>query len=455
MGAQLKIVGATPKSLKEQMREAAYAAIDRLVDELPNKIDGEDLESISDATGEAMRPVSAAVFKQGLLSRGQSELVARSCACPKCGATLKNPKMASRKIDTMHGAVEIERPYFYCRSCCAGFCPFDSKVGLASAAKQFDLQKRAAELMAEVPFETASRLFEKLTGQSISDHCLHEIGERLAEASDIVDVLPTAKKINEIIAEHANDSGWRPMLAVAADGAHLPTRPKEAGRAEKRGAGEWREAKGFRIYMVGKERIEQIMSWHQIANEEEFGESLAFAATLIPQDKVRIALLGDGAPWLWKHMTKSFPTGKEVLDYYHCSEHVHKLAEIQYEKDPDAQASWIESTMVRLHAGEVGAVVWGLERMNPASDLAADEIRKLVGYLENNAHRIDYDAAKRGGYPRGSGGIESANKFICHVRMKRSGAWWYTINGNAMLRLRCSIYNATFDEVFAKYKKFN
>ena len=192
--------------------------------------------------------------------------------------------------------------------------PFDEKVGLASSVKQHDLQKRAAKLLAEVPYETASRLFKELTGQTMSDYFLHQLGEELSDASDISRLLPSASRVEEIIAEHSKDSGWRPVLAVADDGAHLPTRPREAGRAEKRGAGEWREAKGFRIYMVGKDRIEQIMSWHQISNEEEFGEALAFAATLIPQDKVRVALLGDGAPWLWKHMAKSFPTDKEVLD---------------------------------------------------------------------------------------------------------------------------------------------
>jgi len=59
---------------------------------------------------------------------------------------------------------------------------------------------------------------------------------------------------------------------------------------------------------------------------------------------------------------------------------------------------------------------------------------------------------KQGQDPRGSGAFESANKFICHVRMKRSGAWWHVINGNDMLRLRCSIYNGTFDDVFKQYK---
>lgn len=152
-------------------------------------------------------------------------------------------------------------------------------------------------------------------------------------------------------------------------------------------------------------------------------------------------------------MVAAFPGGKEILDYYHCSEHIHKLAEKQYPGDKGRQAAWIETTMARLNEGEAEAVVWGLQRMDPPNADARAEIERLITYLRNNAHRIDYKKMKRGQYPRGSGAIESANKFICHVRMKRSGAWWYVINGNDMLRLGCAMYNETFDDVFKRYKE--
>src|SRR6266850_3882287 len=47
----------------------------------------------------------------------------------------------------------------------------------------------------------------------------------------------------------------------------------------------------------------------------------------------------------------------------------------------------------------------------------------------------------------------SANKFICHVRLKRSGPWWYVANAHQMLALRCAKYNGTFDQVFARYRQ--
>lgn len=68
----------------------------------------------------------------------------------------------------------------------------------------------------------------------------------------------------------------------------------------------------------------------------------------------------------------------------------------------------------------------------PYSKLAKEEIRKLIGYLRNNREKTHYRGDRIGGYPIGSGGIESANKFICHTRMKRSGAWWVKETGNEM-----------------------
>jgi hypothetical protein len=243
-------------------------------------------------------------------------------------------------------------------------------------------------------------------------------------------------------------------LVVAADGAHVPTRAK-AKRNEKRGAGRWQEAKGFRIYLLSQDRIIHLASWHQIQNEEQFGKDLAVVASRIPQHQVRIGLLGDGAEWLWKHMTYCFPKGRQVLDYYHCVEHIHKVAKVQYGEKSQQALEWVESTVSRLFFAEVNSVIGGLRRMKPKDSEAGEEIRKLVGYLDHNRDRIHYQGDRIGGYPIGSGGIESANKFICHTRLKRSGAWWVKETGNEMLRIRCAVYNGTYDKVFVRYKNAN
>src|SRR5438105_6197747 len=109
--------------------------------------------------------------------------------------------------------------------------------------------------------------------------------------------------------------------------------------------------------------------------------------------------------------------------------------------------------MTRLDMGKVGGVLAGLKRMRPTSEEATKAIDNGWIYLDEHRGRTHYRQLRRGGYPLGSGGIESSNKFICHVRLKRSGAWWYASNSNHMLALRCAKYNGTLDQVFVRYQQ--
>ena len=139
------------------------------------------------------------------------------------------------------------------------------------------------------------------------------------------------------------------------------------------------------------------------------------------------------------------------MDYSHGAEHVYETARAQYgEGTLDAQ-EWAEATLARLCFNELGAIVGGLCRMTPRSPAAVDAIAALGSYLEGQRGRVGYAELRRRGLPRGSGGIESANKLICHVRLKRSGTWWLEANGNAMLRIRCALYNGTFKQIFEDY----
>ena len=135
---------------------------------------------------------------------------------------------------------------------------------------------------------------------------------------------------------------------------------------------------------------------------------------------------------------------------HHCTEHLYTLAEAQFD-DPEAVEQWVEAALAWLSLDQPGLVIAWLKTMKPANTGAKDEIRNLIGYLDNNRDRLGYAKCRQEGLPIGSGGIESANKCISHARLKRSGAWWLIPNGNNMLRLRCAIYNGAYDRVLRRY----
>ena len=400
---------------KELFREACHRQLDLFLDALEPQMSQAKptLEELTAAIfsqrNDLMGQLTATIVKQT-----HAELIEQEYTkCPHCGKALKARKKHPRTVETIIGSITIERPYFYCIDCQQGFYPLDGALDLSARKKQNDLQKAACSLSAEIPYKPGSELFQELTGISLSDHTAHAIVAEVTSELTMRDVVPSAQEIRDKIAALAKDKKWRPIMVLAIDGAHVPTRPEEAkgtrpGRKKQRARrarwkGQWQEAKGFRLYLVDGERIVQIASWHQIQTHEELAEALRVckAHGLIPDDLVRLCVIADGARWIW-----------ELVKGQH--------------------------------------VIWGLQHLKPHSEQAASEIAKLIDYLKKHLDRIDYQSFRKGGYPIGSGGIESSNKFICHVRLKRSGAWWYVANANDILALRCAKYNGTFDRLFQK-----
>ena len=384
--------------------------------------------------------------------------------CPTCDRVLQAHEPVCRTVETMVGSVQLTRPYFYCRACRCGMYPLDEVLGLSVGRLQLDVPQAAADLVTEVPYDTASTLFGHLSGITVSSERMHTLTNQAAEGLTVLDVAPSRDEMAQWVAELAAGRLRRPVLVLGIDGAYVPSRPDSArgrrpGQARQRARRaqwrhEWRDAKGFRFYLLDGERLVHVLSWHQVQNEEQLGEALKQIkeAGVIPAEQVRLCVVCDGAEWIWKHVQALFPQARQVLDYYHCAQYLHRVAKAHYGVSVQA-LEWVEATMTRLYLGKVGVVLGGLKRMQAQSDEAEKAITNCWDYLNEHRGRTTYQKLRRGGYPLGSGGIESSNKFICHVRLKRSGAWWYEVNSNQMLALRCAKYNGTFDQVFARYQQ--
>jgi Uncharacterised protein family (UPF0236) len=391
----------------------------------------------------------------------QEEQRRQQMPCPTCARLLTARGPVRRCVETMVGAIELERPYFYCRVCRAGSYPLDKALDVSAGRIQRDVQQAAVDLATEVPYETASALFGRLSGMTVSSERMHTRTHQVAEGLRVVAVAPSRDEIDRRVEQVAAGRFRRPVLVLGIDGAYVPSRPESArgrrtGQARPRARRarwqhEWREAKGFRFYLLDGDRIVHVLSWHQVQTEGDVAEALRQIkeAGVIPEDTVRLCVIGDGAEWIWKHVQALFPHARQVLDYYHCSEYLHKVAKAQY-SDPLQALQWVEATLTRLYIGKVGWVLGGLRRMQPTSAEALKAIDNCGVYLNGHRGRTHYRTFRRGGYPLGSGGMESSNKFICHVRLKRSGAWWYEESSNQMLALRCAKYNGTFDQVFTR-----
>jgi hypothetical protein len=199
--------------------------------------------------------------------------------CPTCARLLPARGPVHRCVETLVGAVALERPYFYCQVCRTGTYPLDEALDVRAGRLQRDVQQAAVDLATEVPYETASTLFGRLSGMTVSSERMHTVIHQVAADLGVVEVAPSREEIDRRVAQVAAGRFRRPVLVLGIDGAYVPSRPESArgrrpGQARHRARRarwrhEWRDAKGFRFYLLDGERIVHVLSWHQVYNEQE------------------------------------------------------------------------------------------------------------------------------------------------------------------------------------------
>jgi hypothetical protein len=139
----------------------------------------------------------------------------------------------------MLGDIKLERPYFYCRSCHRGRYPLDDALGLQTGRLQRDVQQAAADLAIELPFDTASTQFERLSSIGVSSERMHTLTHRIAAGLSVLEVAPSRDEIDQRVAQVATGRVRRPVLVLGIDGAYVPSRPESArGRRPAKPASE-------------------------------------------------------------------------------------------------------------------------------------------------------------------------------------------------------------------------
>ena len=215
------------------------------------------LAQVTDAVWNLRQALTGGLTETRVEPAHLGEYTRQQTRCPEGDRHLKAREHVSRPVETMVGVVQFELPYFYCTACRGGVYPFDEVLGLAPGRKQLDVQKAAAKVVTEMPYDEAQTLFRDLTGVSVGSERMHTLTNQVAEGLTVLDVAPSQDEIERRIVEVAAGRWRRPVLVLGIDGAYVPTRPESARerRAGQRGTrakraswrGQWRDAKGVRF----------------------------------------------------------------------------------------------------------------------------------------------------------------------------------------------------------------
>jgi len=271
--------------------------------------------------------------------------------------------------------------------------------------------------------------------------------EASEELNELLEIDTNAKQI-ERLCHHYGESleniNWREVysdgvqlripfnqrLYVLMDGSMLLTRDKEQ---------KWKEVKLCRMF-YDTDRVESVSKNRNMISASRYVAHLGGHEAFL--DKVLNVIpagcppvfIADGAKWIWNWIEDYYPESTQILDFYHCKEHLCSFAK-EYFTEKKA-LTWVEAGIEKLKTKRVDILLKELEEL-PARNTNLDKSRKkLLAYLTNNKKRIDYGKFIEEGLLIGSGSIESANRDVIQKRMKLSGQRWTVQGAIQMLNMR-------------------
>jgi hypothetical protein len=154
-------------------------------------------------------------------------------------------------------------------------------------------------------------------------------------------------------------------------------------------------------------------------------------------DAIRqLAVLGDGAPWIWTLATAILPQATPIVDLYHAREHLHALAAGLTGTLGQAHPDWLAARLADLDNGDIETLVAETTRLQPDDDTARDTAKALA-YFKTNALRMRYAYFRDHGMFIGSGTVEAGCKAVIGQRLKLSGMRWNIPGATGILTLRC------------------
>ena len=118
-----------------------------------------------------------------------------------------------------------------------------------------------------------------------------------------------------------------------------------------------------------------------------------------------------------------YPDATQILDWYHASQYLYKIADEAFETKSEEYKVWIDRMKTLLWDGRIKRLITECEFFadKPAVSKATNA---AMTFYANNKKRMNYAHFREEGYFIESGTIESAAKRLGELRLKEAGARW-------------------------------
>ncbi len=265
----------------QRLRDDLHGRFDQWLDGLQAQLPDPQalLAEVSETVWRLRQDLSGSIC-EAIVEHGHAGESGRPFApCPDCGRRLR-----ARPIGGAYGRNPGRRSargaaLFLLYGSMRWVLSHGQRLGIALGPPSARCAAVMVDLTTEAPYEMAAGMFGRLTGIDVSSERMHALTHQAAEGLTLLEVAPSREQIDPLVAQAAKGRFRRPVLVLGGDGAYVPSRPDSArgrrpGQARQRARRarwqhEWREAKGFRLYLLDGDRIVHVLSWHQVQNEHD------------------------------------------------------------------------------------------------------------------------------------------------------------------------------------------
>ena len=387
-----------------------------------------------------------------------SDHVGPTAPC-ECGQSARYVDRRDKTFNSVLGALTLERAYYHCAGCGAGFYPRDRALGLEDLSLSPGVLRMVGRVGAMVSFEEGHELLHELAGVDV----LAKHVERAAEA--------LGREIGEdekqrVEPPPANEP-VTPTLYLGMDGTGVPVRKEELmdrpgkqpdGSAKTREvklvtvwSAEERDEEGVPVRDAGSvsysAAIESAAQSDTSQAPSEFAERVEREATRRGFARAdRRVVLGDGAKWIWNLADEHFPDAVQIVDRFHAKQKLSDVAKSIYGAGSDLGYQWARERHDELDAGAIDGLLCALRVHSPKEE----EARKCVDYVEGNRTRMRYAEFRAAGLCTSTGVVEAGCKTAIGVRCKRAGMHWTVAGANAIIALRCCKLSGRFEDFWER-----
>jgi hypothetical protein len=311
----------------------------------------------------------------------------------------------------------------------------------------------AVWLCGHVTAEVAEQILDQIGGVVCSDT---SIWRRVTKWGEKIKALEAARQAAANALPARGSVGSVPQRASKDMGTSM-----DGIKINVRGEG-WKELKVGCVFDIEVRpeldpKTEEIIEHAHAVNNSyiaHLGEPTPFGRALwaeacrreMPQARDSV-VLGDGAPWIWNLAGEHFASSRQVVDWYHATEHLYKAAHWAFGAGSAEAIRWakgMETPLYQGHAWKVGAALRELAKKHRR---VAKELRTEAGYFTNNQRRMQYLEMREEGFPIGSGMVESGGKQF-RARLAGAGMRWSRDMVERVIPVRAAILSRRFDDLW-------